>query len=89
MAKLVFEGKETVLTVVLEDCSGGDDLRDYLKEHLPDADCELVISSSGPNGSFEEYKITVLSVEDSVLLLTLRDFCQKNNIMHPIDIAED
>ncbi len=88
MAKLAFENKPTVLRGVLEACFGGDDLRDYLKEYLPEAECDLVIGSSGPNGSFEEYKITIDAVQNSVLMLTLRDFCQKNNIKHSIDIAD-
>ena len=88
MANLLIEDVRIVLSVVLESYSGNDDLRDYLGENLPDAKCELVIGSSGPNGSFEEYSITVAAVEKSVLLLTLRDFCDKNGLTHQIDVAD-
>ena len=89
VAALLIENREVVLTFVLEAYLGNEDLRDYLGEHLPDAKCELIIGSSGPSGSFEEYTITIDAIQESVLLLTLRDFCDKNGLSHQIDIAND
>lgn len=87
MANLLIEDKKIVFTVVLESYFGDIDLKDYLSEHLPDARCGFVIGSGGPNGSFDEYAITIDAVQESVFLLTLRDFCDKNNLAHQIDVA--
>lgn len=88
MANLLIEDKKIILTVVLEAYLGNDDLRDYLKEHIPEARCGFSIGSSGPSGSYEEYTVTIDANQESVLLLTLKDFCQKNNLTHQIDIAD-
>lgn len=88
MTTLSIEEKKVVLSVVLQSYFGDVDLKDYLTENLPDAKCEFIIGSSGPSGSYDEYAITIDAVQESVLLLTLRDFCEKNKLTHQIDIAD-
>lgn len=88
MAALLIENRKIVLNIVLEAYSGNEDFRDYLIENIPDAQCDLVVALSSPNGSYEEYLIQVDSGRESILLLTLRDFCDKNKLTHQIDVAD-
>lgn len=88
MANLLIENKKVVLTVVLRSYFDDVNLKDYLAENLPDAHCSFAIGYNGPNNYREEYTITIDAVQESVLLLTLRDFCQKNNLTHQIDVAD-
>ncbi len=88
MATLLIKGNRVVLSVALRDYSGDVDLKNYLADNLPDARCSFAIGSSGPNGSYDEYIVSVDSVQEPVLLLTLRDFCKENNLTHQIDIVD-
>ncbi len=87
LAVLKIEDRRIAFTVVLENHFGGTDLRDYLKEKLPDAECEYVSGASSPRGSFDEYAVTIDALQEQALLIALRDFCLKNSIVHHIDIA--
>lgn len=88
MTTLSIKDKRIVISVVLRDFLGDIDLKDYLRENLPDARCSFAIGLSDSNGSCDEYTVTIDAVQEPILLLILRDFCGKNGLTHPIDIID-
>lgn len=90
MANLQISDRKINLAVILRGHygDGREELQDYLKDFLPDARCSFVIGSCGPNGSYDEYSVTVDVDREPALLLTLRDFCNKNDLTHQLDIAD-
>ncbi|MDP3792986.1 MAG: hypothetical protein Q8Q89_04660 [bacterium] len=85
MSTLSIESRKVILVIEIgSDFFSSSDLTDYLEGWVPNAECEFLFASGG----FSQHRITVDAVQESVLLLTLRNFCEENNIEHKINIAD-